>query len=180
MADLDYPVLLAPQDSAPIYPNDPIVVAGRRMSAATALTRYSAEQLQGFGFELPGVEDIRAIAKVHVQTVAEEILKRAAGGYAWPEAAAWVALEEQSRNYLADPSLGAGPDLAADVGDTSDLALVAERAAVVVAKADVFRTLSGSIKRGRREGIEAVEGAESADDVKAAAAAHVALIEAIA
>jgi hypothetical protein len=173
MTELSYPVLLAPQTDTPIYAADRIVVAGRAMSAASALTRYSEAELASFGFRLPGVDDIRATARQHVITAAGVALTSAAAGYQWPEAAAWIALEQQARAYLADPAAGAGPDLAADVGDTSDAALVAARAAIIVDKADTFRDAAGAIKRARREGIAAVDAAADVAAVHAAAAAAV-------
>lgn len=173
MQELLYPVLLAPQTAAPICADDPVVVGGRRMSAATALTRYTAEDLAGFGYAVPGIDETRAAAVGHVQQAANAALKTAANGYAWPEAAAWIALEQQARQYLADPAAGAGPDLAADVGDASDPAAVAARATVIATKADAFRVARGAIVRARRDALAAVDAADSVAAIQSAAAVGV-------
>lgn len=180
MTDLPYPVLLAPQTHEPIYPADAIVCAGRRLSAASALTRYSQSELESFGYAFPVPADIRAVAALHVRAAADTALVAAARGYAWPEAAAWESLEAQARAYLEDPAGGAGPDLAADVGDTTDAAVVAARAESIVAKADLFRAARGAIVRARRAGNESLAAAEDVAAIKAAAAAAVTAIAAAA
>lgn len=178
MTELVYAVLYAPVTDAPIYPTDPIVVSGRRMSAGIALTRYTRAELESQGFRFPTPSDISGEGQGHVVARAKSLQEAAAGDYAWPESAAWLALEEQSRAYLADPGAGAGPDLAADCGDCSDPAAVAARASSIVAKADAFRTLRGEIVRWRREAIAQVQiaqaGGADVDGMRAAVAAAIA------
>lgn len=154
MTSLTYAVLYAPVTDAPIQAGDPIVVSGKRMSAASALSRYDRPTLESQGYRFPAPADTAREGSALVTAHAEQLLVAAARGYAWPEAAAWLALEQQARAYLADPATGVGPDLAADCGDCSDPAAVESRSQVIVAKADAFRSLRGEIVRWRRDGLE--------------------------
>lgn len=156
---------------------------------------------------------------------AQVLQEQAAAAYSWPEASAWVPLEQQARDWwaatatigaelaaevgleqtllgderalvstvaqdiqddsiaaaaaaaeaqLPAPEVGAlqdqaaawlttagklGPDFAADCGPESDVAEIAKRAASIIAKADTFRSILGTVKRWRRESLAAIDAA---------------------
>lgn len=168
------PILYAPQTDAPIYPADPVTLNGRTLSAATALRRYLPADITAAGYRFPGPADAHREAERAITERAEALQITAAGGYAWPEAAAWRALEDQARAHLADPAAPIGPDLAADLGaEAADPAAAAARAGGIVAKADAFRAARGAIVRWRRAAIEGLAAtAANGGDIAAINAAR--------
>lgn len=172
-----YPVLYAPQTDAPILAGDSIIVAGKRMSAASALSRYTPAEITAAGYRFPTGADAAAVAAAGLRAEAERLLVAAAGGYGWPEAAEWQQLEADARAYLSDPNAGPGLALAADCEHPADAAALAARAGKIVELADLFRPKRGAIVQWRRAALAAVEqalaaGADSAA-IQALAAAQV-------
>ena len=150
------PVLYAPQTDAPILGTDPVVVEGRRMSADTALRRYSREQIEAAGYRFPGPADAHRLAVRAIQARAQELQGVASDNYGWPEGTTWRELEGQARAYLADAN-DIGPDLYARGGyDPARVAAVAPR---IVERADQFRAALSIILPWRDDAVEALDAA---------------------
>lgn len=177
MSQIIYPVLYAPQTDAPILAGDSITIAGKRMSAASALSRYTTAEITAAGYRFPSSADTAAVAEEGLVSEAERLLVAAAGKYKWPETAEWPRLEADARAYLSDPSAGPGLALAADCEQPADAAALAARAAKVIELADLYRPRRAAIVQWRRAAIAALEqalaaGADSAA-IQALAAAQV-------